>query len=228
MRKTIFGIFAHPDDEAFGPAGTLLQETRSGTELHLITLTAGDAGMNPDDYEDLGQVRLEEWQAAGKLLGADSMEFLGYQDGHLDNQAMIEIAQRIVRLVTDKVAILPLDAEIEFMTLDLNGYTGHIDHIVAARAASLAFYTLKQTDARFSRIRFACLPLEQVPETNIDWIYMEPGRMPKEINEIIDTRSLRDDIIAVMRAHHTQRSDGDAAIKSQGENLGLNYFIVKS
>ena len=37
MKKIIFGIFAHPDDEAFGPSGTLLLETRSGTELHLIT-----------------------------------------------------------------------------------------------------------------------------------------------------------------------------------------------
>lgn len=227
MKKIIFGIFAHPDDEAFGPAGTLLQETRSGTELHLITLTAGDAGMNPDAYEDLGQVRLEEWQAAGKLLGASSMECFGYKDGHLNNLAMIEIAQRVQRFVTDAIANTPKDAEIEFMTLDLNGYTGHIDHIVAARAASLAFYALKQTDTRFKRIRYACFPRELVPAANIDWIYMEAGHTPEEISQTVDTRDLRDEILEVMQAHHTQRSDGEAAIKSQGANLGLNYFIVK-
>ena len=45
MKRVIFGIFAHPDDEAFGPSGTLLMETKAGTELHLITLTLGEAGI---------------------------------------------------------------------------------------------------------------------------------------------------------------------------------------
>lgn len=44
MRKILLGIFAHPDDEALGPVGTLLREVRDGAELHLITLTAGQAG----------------------------------------------------------------------------------------------------------------------------------------------------------------------------------------
>lgn len=226
--KIIFGIFAHPDDEAFGPAGTLLQETRSGTELHLITFTAGDAGTNPDGYEDLGQIRLEEWRAAGNLLGAKTMQFLGYKDGQLTNLAMIEASQRITRLVIDTLATAPPDAEVELMTLDLNGYTGHIDHIVAARAASFVFFTLKQSDSRLKRIRYACLPQAQVPTINTDWIFMEQGRTSDEINETVDARSLQTDILAVMHAHYSQRSDAEAAIKSQGDTLGLNHFIVKS
>jgi len=136
MKKIIVGIFAHPDDEAFGPAGTLLQETKNGTELHLITLTAGDAGTNPDNVPDLGAVRLQEWKAAGGLLGAKSMEFFGYKDGQLNNNSMIEIGHRIIRHVQEILAEAPADTTVEFMSLDLNGYTGHIDHIVAARAAS--------------------------------------------------------------------------------------------
>lgn len=227
MKKIIFGIFAHPDDEAFGPAGALLQETRSGAELHLITLTAGDAGTNPDNVPNLGEVRLEEWKKAGALLGAENMNFLGYKDGQLANRSMIEAAERIVELVTDALKNSG-NAEIEFMSLDLNGLTGHIDHIVAARAACLAFYTLKKKDARFTRIRLACLPAELYPAYNIGWLYMEQGRSPEEIDETIDARNLRDDIIEVMRAHETQRADCDYNVKTQGERLGLNYFIVKS
>jgi LmbE family N-acetylglucosaminyl deacetylase len=227
MKKIIFGIFAHPDDEAFGPCGTLLQETRGGSELHLITLTTGEGGTNPDNQEDLGGIRLEEWRAAGKLLGSSSMHFLGYKDGQLNNSAMIEATQRIITVVSHTLMSHPTDIEIEFMTLDLNGYTGHIDHIVAARAACLAFYTLKQNDPRFTRIRFACLPRHQVPDVNTDWLYMEPGRTPEEISETVDARGLRDDIIAVMNMHHSQRADQAATIKSQGDDLGLNYFIVK-
>jgi LmbE family N-acetylglucosaminyl deacetylase len=114
------------------------------------------------------------------------------------------------------------------MTLDLNGYTGHIDHIVAARAASFVFYTLKANDQRFTRIQFACLPRALYPSTNVGWIYMEPGRAKEEIQETVDARSLRDEILKVMQAHHSQRSDYETAVKTLGDTLGLNYFIVKS
>lgn len=228
MKKIIFGIFAHPDDEAFGPCGTLLKEIRNGTDVHLITLTAGENGTNPDNQPDLGGLRLEEWHAAGNLLGAKSMHFLGYKDGQLNNLAMIEATGRIATLVTHTLASLPQDIEIEFMGLDLNGYTGHIDHIVASRAACHAFYTFKKNDSRFSRIRLACMPREIVPTTNIDWIYMEPGRSSQEIDETVDARALAGDIRTIMQAHASQRADYEAAIKNQGANLGLNYFIVKN
>jgi LmbE family N-acetylglucosaminyl deacetylase len=228
MKKVLFGIFAHPDDEAFGPAGTLLQETRSGTELHLIALTAGDAGTNPDNVDNLGAVREKEWRAAGALLGAVSMQLLGYKDSHLDNQTMIEATERIIGHISTTIADTPADAEIELMSLDLNGYTGHIDHIVAARSALLAFYRLKQQDSRFKRVRLACLPLALAPSINTDWIYMEAGRTPDEIDETIDARDLRSDILAVMDTHESQRADRDATIKSQGANLGLNFFIIKT
>ncbi|HJP81640.1 MAG TPA: PIG-L deacetylase family protein [Candidatus Saccharimonadales bacterium] len=227
-KKIIFGIFAHPDDEAFGPAGTLLAETKVGTELHLITFTAGDAGTNPDNVPDLGAVREKEWREAGSRLGATSMHFLGYKDGHLDNQTMIEATDRItqiVKAITEKVLD---DVMIEFMSLDLNGYTGHIDHIVAARTACQVFYRLKAADGRFERILLATVPSSISPTVNTDWIFMEPGRTPDEIDEIVDARHLRDDILYVMDAHDSQRADRAYTIKSQGENLGINYFIVKS
>jgi LmbE family N-acetylglucosaminyl deacetylase len=228
MKKIIFGIFAHPDDEAFGPCGTLLLETRSGTELHLVTLTAGENGTNPDNHENLGNVRLEEWQEAAELLGASSMNHFGYTDGTLSNLAMIEIAEKIKKLVRGAVQHAGADTEIEFMSLDLNGLTGHIDHIVAARAACLAFYTSKADDKRFTRIRLFCLPKTQYPDTNTDWIYMEPGRKPDEITETIDARPITNEIIKVMRTHYSQRGDGETQIARLGGDLGLDHFIVKT
>lgn len=225
MKKVIFGIFAHPDDEAFGPAGTLLKEVKEGTELHLICLTPGDSGTNPDNAPDLGTVREKEWRIAGERLGATSMELLGYQDGHLNNLTMIEVAKQLVHIVSEKIT--DDTTEIEFMSLDLNGYTGHIDHIVAARAACLAFYRLKQQDNRFTRIRLACLPSSLFPKDNTDWIYAEAGRTPDQIDETVDARAYKNDILHVMDSHISQRADKEYTLKSQGQNLGLNYFIVK-
>ena len=228
MKKIIFGIFAHPDDEAFGPSGTLLMETRAGTELHLMTLTAGDAGTNPDNHEDLGSVRLDEWHQAGALIGATSMHFLGYKDGQLDNLAMIEAGHKIIDLVQGVLATADEDAEIEFMSMDTNGISGHIDHIVAGRTACWAFYRLKAADARFSRIRLACIPLSMITTPNTDWLYMEAGRRDDEIGEVVDATALRDDIIAIMRAHYSQRGDGESHIANREHSIGMSYFIVKA
>lgn len=228
MKKIIFGIFAHPDDEAFGPSGALLLETKTGSELHLITLTNGSAGTNPDNATNLGEVRLKEWQAAGQLLGATSMHHLGFEDGQLNNQAMLEASQKIEHIITKIANGHAEPVEIEFMTIDLNGLTGHIDHIVAARAACFVFYRLKTQDKRYKRIRLSCLSRKQLPAVNTDWLFMEPGRAPQEIDQTIDAQPLREEIIGVVKAHHSQRGDGEAMLRSQNDSLGLCHFIIKS
>jgi LmbE family N-acetylglucosaminyl deacetylase len=228
MKKIIFGIFAHPDDEAIGPAGTLLHETHGGAELHLITLTRGEGGMNPDNEPDLGAVRQKEWEQSAKLLGAKSTHYLGYKDGHLDNIVMIEAAEKIIERISTLLKDTPEDTHIEFIAFDLGGLTGHIDHIVASRAACLAFYRLKVSDKRFTRILLNCLPYTQAPTDDTSWIYMEKGRRENEVDEIVDARHLNDQLLEVIRAHHSQRSDGETHIKNRGVDLGLNYFIVKN
>lgn len=228
MKKIIFGIFAHPDDEAFGPAGTLLQEARSGTDVHLILLTPGDAGVNTDNAADLGEVRLAEWRAAGQMIGAKDMYFLGYEDGELNNASMQAIAGQVGEIVSNALADAPAETTVEFMSFDFTGLSGHIDHIVAARAACLAFYRLKETDARLARIRLMCLPETLFPNHRTDWIYAEKGRVEHEIDEIVDARDLREAITKIMRVHKTQAADCDQLLALLGDQLGLNHFVVKT
>lgn len=227
MTKIIYGVFAHPDDEAFGPSGYFLQQTRGGAELHLTTLTLGDAGMNPDNHENLAEVREREWRRGGKLMGAQSMHFLGYKDGKLNNEILIEAGQTIYDMVAERLKTASQDTEIELVTSDLNGISGHIDHIVAARAASWAFHRLKDHDSRVKTLKYSCVSRENLPSENTDWLYMEPGRSKSEINETVDVRELNDEIVAIMRAHHTQRQDGETHIEQRGDKLGVYYFIVK-
>lgn len=224
MKKLLFGIFAHPDDEAFGPGGALIKAVHDGAELHLITLTLGQNGTNPDDDPDLGAVRREEWLKSGQMMGASGQHELGHIDGHLSNIDMIEIADKIQHIVRETIA--DRDVEVEFMGFDLNGLTGHIDHIVATRALCLAFYRLKQNDSRFTRIRLFCLPREQNPSVNTSWIYMEAGRAPEEVNEIIDAREYHDRIIEIMHIHHSQRGDAETQINALGRDIGLNHFMT--
>lgn len=230
MKKIIIGIFAHPDDEAFGPSGALLKEVRDGNELHLITFTdgSGPEATNLDNLPNLGEVRLKEWHQAGELLGATSMHHLGYNDGFLNNHIMIQAAEKVEEIVTNILAGVSEATQVEFVSMDLNGVTGHIDHIVAARTACLVFYRLKAEDTRFTRIRLACWPHDAFPSANTNWIYMESGRTSGEIDETVDARELKDEITRIVHTHHTQRQDGENFLAWQGSNLGMCHFIVKS
>lgn len=229
MKKLLFGIFAHPDDEAFGPGGTLLRETKHDTELHLITLTAGEHGMNPDKQNDLAAVRLAEWRTAGALLGATSMHHLGFIDGILGNIAMLEAVQQIEKTVRDCVDSHAESIELEFMSMDTTGITGHIDHIVASRAAHHVFYKLKQEGLPVTRLRLACVPRAQTGDTpSFDFVFMEPGRLPQEIDETVDNREYLDELYKIIRAHHSQRGDGEAHIAHHGEHIAIDYFIHKT
>lgn len=226
MKKILFGVFAHPDDEAFGPAGTLLMETKAGTELHLITLTAGEAGVNPDNHENLADIRLAEWRQAGELIGATSMHHLGYTDGKLNNKDHLAITQKIIELVEATIAGRD-DVSVEFMSMDLNGVTGHIDHIVAGRSACLAFCRLSDKGLPMKRLRLACLSRDQATRTNTDFCFMEKGRTKDEIGETVDAREYLDDVLAIMHCHHTQRGDANAQIDALGDGVAVNHFIVQ-
>lgn len=229
MKKLLFGIFAHPDDEAFGPAGTLLREVKHGTELHLITLTAGQNGLNPDNLPDLSEVRLREWQNSCKMIGATSFHHLGYTDGKLDNQTLIDASAIIEKKVSQIVKSHAKAVEVEFVSMDTNGITGHIDHIVASRIAHQVFYRLKESDFSVGRLLLACIPREQTgdqPDTN--FVFMEPGRLPDEIDKVIDNSEYYDEVVAIMKCHATQKTDCDYHLKKLGDKLAVDYFIVKN
>lgn len=227
MGKIVFGIFAHPDDEAFLTAATLLREVQNGSELHLVCLTdgCGKHSMNPDNVPDLSKTRLDEWQAAGKLIGATEQHHLGYTDGQLNNDDHIEITEKIIDLVKDKVE-KDSDKQVEFITMDTNGVTGHIDHIVAARSALLAFRKLKLEGLPMTRVRLACLSREDFPDINTSFTLREPGRPANEINETVDEREQYEKVCEIMRAHHSQRADADQWIEKLGDKVAINHFVV--
>ena len=182
--------------------------------------------MNPDNHTNLGEVRLEEWKKAGQLIGATTMHHFGYEDGTLGNIHHVEITERIQALILELTKDR-LDIEIEIMSMDLNGITGHIDHIVAGRSALLAYYRLKEKGLPLTRIRLACIPNTVLSEPNTEFVLMETGRTEQEINETIDARLVVNEVYDIIRTHHTQRSDGVGHIVRSGDAVAISHFIVK-
>lgn len=157
------------------------------------------------------------------------MHYLGFSDGELDNKSMLRAVDHIEKIIREIITDHDQPISVELISMDLNGISGHIDHIVAARAAHQVFYRLKQEGLALDRLRLACIPRDATgDEPNLDFVFMEPGRLPQEIDETIDNREYLDEIHTIMRTHYTQRHDGEGHISERGDQVAIDHFIVKA
>lgn len=86
--KHVLVILAHPDDESFGTAGTIINYTDNGTPVTYICMTLGEMGRNLGNpplatRESLPELRAKELDNAAKVLGCDVIK-LGYRDKTLE------------------------------------------------------------------------------------------------------------------------------------------------
>ena len=231
MKQVMVGIFAHPDDESFGPSGTLLQLVRGEVDVHLLLITDGEAGANPQNAPDLGKVRLDEWSRATELIGATSTAALHFPDGELSHGMHIAVGAALhaeIHRITEHYAE-PI--ELSVMTFDLQGLTGHLDHILAAYAATHQFYSLKNDTPHgvtMGELWYYCLSQDQAPSTEWSDYYLPIGRDETHINRVIDVSDVLDQKYAVIDAHVTQIHDATMH-KQLGDALLANeHFRVVS
>lgn len=218
MKKILFGIFAHPDDEAFGPSATFLREVVAGAELHLICATAGESGANPDGVADLGATRKKEWQAAAQAMGAVSATMLDFADGSLCNNTYHTLADSIEERIRQACSG-DEPAELCLTTFNTDGLTGHLDHIAVSYITTHVFYRLKAKPPACITIKelaYYCLSKNQAPEARLDYfVYWPAGHDTPYITRQVDVSELVAQKFAIMRLHKSQRADCEAAI-SQG------------
>lgn len=136
--KTLLVILAHPDDESFGPGGTLAKYARSGAAVHYLCGTRGESGTVEADklhgFKDTAELRTAELACAAKELGLTSVRFLGFRDsgmvGTSDNEHPDSLhaasLDEVARCIGEHILELRPDA---ILTHDQFGGYGHPDHI---------------------------------------------------------------------------------------------------
>lgn len=140
-------IFAHPDDEAFGCAGTMAAATSLGRPATLISATRGERGESSlpglDDPDLLGAVREQELRAAGAAVGVTDVRFLDAHDSGMagarandDPRALVRQPEALVvaKLVVHLRALRPAIV----VTFGPDGMYGHPDHIYVSQAVGAA------------------------------------------------------------------------------------------
>ncbi|MBN1178430.1 MAG: PIG-L family deacetylase [Anaerolineae bacterium] len=202
-RKTLLVVFAHPDDESFGPGGTLARYAAAGVAVHLVCATRGEAGSSDLDSlgecDDLACRREYELHCAAEVLGLAGVHILGYRDsgmsGAPDNQHPRALIQADTEFVAGQIAawICELRPQV-VLTFDPHGGYNHPDHIAIHHATVRAF----------ERVQAGLLPAEQRPQklyytafsrTLLRWMVRlmplfgrDPGAMGK--NKDVDLRQI--------------------------------------
>ena len=125
-RRTLLGVWAHPDDEAYLSAGLMAQARRNGERVVLLTATLGDHGTsNPRRYPPacLRRLRHHELRKSLAALGVEELRVIGYEDGTCDqHDGTGRVAEHIAEIAPDRI-----------VTFGPDGMTGHPDHRAVSR-----------------------------------------------------------------------------------------------
>lgn len=146
--KTLLFVGAHPDDESFGPGGTLAEYALRGHRVIYVCATRGEAGSaDPefmDGHETVAEMRTTELAAAAQALGLAEVIHLGYRDsgmaGSADNaHPQAQINAPLDEVAAQVVAVIRREKPEVVFTFDSIGGYRHPDHIHIHRATVLAF-----------------------------------------------------------------------------------------
>ena len=132
---TILCVWAHPDDESYLCAGLMAAAVDAGRRVVCVTATRGEAGfadVDPRSVEERTALRTAELEACLEVLGVTEHHWLDYPDGGCADVPDAEGAARIAELIHE---VRP-DT---MLTFDIDGGTGHDDHMAVSRWTTLAW-----------------------------------------------------------------------------------------
>lgn len=153
--RRLLACLAHPDDESFGPGGTLALYAQRGVDVHLICATSGEVGTVDPEYmkgfNDVAELRLAELDCAVQALGIHQLHQLGYRDsgmpGTADNQHKNALAAAPLEEVVGKIVeIIRRVRPQVVLTFDPVGGYFHPDHIRMHDATVEAFQAAGDPD----------------------------------------------------------------------------------
>jgi LmbE family N-acetylglucosaminyl deacetylase len=221
---------------------------QAGHRVVLVLATRGEQGEPVDgvlaEAEELGDRRSAETQRSAEIIGADRVEFLGYEDsGMIDTESnrnprcfwqanLSEASERFAKILDSESADL-------LTVYDSNGGYGHPDHIQVHRVGKQAAEMLgnvKVFESTMNRTKF----LDQI-ETNIEMLtdggievaeleerrkLMSEGTFgmtEDKLTHVVDVSSVIDAKRAAMMAHESQIDDDSFFLKLPPEAFVMAF-----
>ena len=201
-RRTLLGVWAHPDDEAYASAGLMAEFRQRGDRVVIITATLGEHGTSdPAAWPPrrLAAQRHTELRNSLAALDVDELHLLGYEDGGCAlHDGTGTIAAYIADIEPDLI-----------VTFGPDGLTGHPDHRAVSRWTTDA-WSATRPDADLWYVTVT-------PESHARWGAVnariglwadQPDPPCTEATDVARSISLPDNLldrkIAALRAHTSQ------------------------
>ena len=210
--ERVMFVAAHPDDPDFLAGGTIARLARDGREGTYVIVTNGNKGSSEAGVtaEQLAPMRAEEQRRAAQVLGVTRVEFLGYEDGEVEDTRELrrDVTRQIRRWRPDLI-----------MTLNphrtYSNFPGwHRDHRITGRVVLDCVYPLAR-----DRLAFPELLPEYGPH-NVREVYVIQWERPGLVLDVTDTMELK---LEAIRCHKSQVSDFkafEARMRNRAATLG--------
>lgn len=215
--KSIVCIFAHPDDEAMGPGGTIAKLAQENN-VYLLCATKGHAGNNSSSQsqEKIFRIRTQELLNSARILGIKNVTFLGFRDGYLANHNYHKLADKIQK----KLEEIKPDT---IITFEPRGISGHLDHIAVSLVTTFIFYKLPF----IKELLYFCITEKHRKLFGQNYfIYVPPGYKTSEIDLVIDISSVWEKKLSAIQQHKSQQQDVDSILEDLKQLSQEEHFVV--
>ncbi|HSE06435.1 MAG TPA: PIG-L deacetylase family protein [Methylomirabilota bacterium] len=210
--QRVLVITAHPDDSEFGAGGTVARLVREGLQVSYCIVTngnkgSGDRSMTP---ERLARIREEEQRNAARVLGVETVDFLGFPDCEVEDtrDSRLAVTAAIRRHRPDRLII-----QNPHRTKNLGA--SHRDHRTVAGIALDCVYPLARDHMAFPELLAQGLEPHKVREVYLMW-----WENPERVVDISETMDLK---IKALACHGSQFRDFAAVekrVRERGAELG--------
>jgi LmbE family N-acetylglucosaminyl deacetylase len=210
--ERVMVVTAHPDDPEFGAGGTIAKLVKEGREVTYVIVTNGNKGSSDRRVTPalLARIREEEQQKAAGVLGVARVEFLGYEDGEVEDtrSLRLDVTRQIRRWRPDLIITQHPDRT------TTNFFGWHRDHRITAGVVLDCVYPLARDHLSFPEL----LP-DYAPHT-VREVYLIQWEQPQLVVDITDTM---DQKIQAVACHTSQVSDFqlvEARVRARASALG--------
>lgn len=201
---SVVAVVAHPDDESFGLGAVLASLTDRGVPAAVLCFTRGEASTLRDGPGDLAVVRAAELRQAADVLGIADVVLLDYPDGGLAKVDLDELVGHVASMVARHRSS-------HLLVFDVDGITGHPDHVRATEAA------LAAADAAGLAVLAWVLPQRIAARLNAEFGTAFAGREPRAVHVRIGVSRARQ--WRAIDCHRSQAAD-NPVLRRRLELLG--------